>query len=61
MKSVTVITEDSRLGDVLSTVLFLLPIEEGKALVDTLPVEAIWYDNNDVIITSKGIANYEQK
>lgn len=61
MKSVTVITEDSALGDVLSTLLFLLPIEEGKELVKILPVEAIWYSNEDTIITSEGISKYEQK
>ena len=61
MKSVTVITEDSALGDVLSTLLFLLPIEEGKELVKTLPVEAIWYSNEDTVITTEGMNAYEQK
>lgn len=61
MKSVTVITEDSRLGDILSTILFLMPIEEGQKMVETLNVEAIWYTNENTIVTSSGIGGYEQK
>lgn len=62
MKSVTVITKNSSLGDVLSTTLFLMPIEEGKKLVETLEdVEAIWYTNENTVITSSGIGSYEQK
>ena len=61
MKSVTVITEDSRLGDILSTILFLLPIEEGQKIIEPLNAEAIWYTNEDTIITSSGMSAYEQK
>lgn len=61
-KSVTLITEDSTLGDILSTVLFLLPINEGKEIVDSMDnVEAIWYTNDDKIIKTKGIEKYELK
>lgn len=60
-KSVTVITKDSRLGDILSTTLFLLPVDQGLALVETLDAEAIWYTSDNLLITSKGISTYEQK
>lgn len=59
MKSVTVITSDSALGDALSTTLFLMPIEEGKELIKEYNVEAIWVTNDDQIIRSEGFSNYE--
>lgn len=61
MKSVTVITEDSSLGDILSTTLFLMPIEDGKQfLEENYPeVEAIWYGNNDQIYKTEGFNKYE--
>lgn len=62
MKSVTVITSSSKLGDILSTTLFLMPIEDGKKLVESMDdVEAIWYGNDDKITRSKGFQNYESK
>ncbi len=61
MKSVTVITEDSRFGDILSTILFLMPIEEGKIWLESFDAEAIWYTNDNQIITSSGMYKYEQK
>lgn len=61
MKSVTIITKDSSLGDILSTLLFLLPIEEGQEFIKQFDAEAIWYTNEDTIITSEGIEIYEQK
>ena len=60
MKSVTVISEDSALADILSTTLFLMPIEEGiNYLKNYTNVEAIWYSNNNEIIKSKGFNKYE--
>ena len=59
MKSVTVITKDSALGDILSTTLFLMSVEEGKELIKDLDVEAIWYTNDNEIIRSEGFSNYE--
>ena len=61
MKSVTVITEDSGLADALSTTLFLMPVEVGKAYLEEnyKEVDAIWYTNDDEIIETEGIKNYE--
>lgn len=43
MHSVTVLCEDSALGDFLSTALFLTAYEEGRALVEaTDGLEACW-------------------
>lgn len=59
-KSVTVITNDSALGDVLSTILFLLPIDEGKKFIDGIDnVEAVWYTNDNEVVQTKGMKTYE--
>lgn len=59
MKSVTVVTKDSRLGDTLSTTLFLMSVEEGQEFIKEYDVEAIWYTNDDKIIRSENFSNYE--
>ena len=44
-ESVTVLSKDSVLGDALSTALFNMPLDEGVALVESMPdVEALWVD-----------------
>jgi len=42
--SVSVMTEDSALGDALSTALFSMPYEEGRALAERLSVDVFWVD-----------------
>ena len=59
MKSVTVITKNSALGDVLSTTLFLMDIEEGLEFIKNYDAEAIWVTNNDEVIRSEGFVKYE--
>lgn len=59
MKSVTVITHDSALGDILSTVLFLNSVDDGMNIIKEYDAEAIWYTNEDNIIRSDGFKNYE--
>ena len=52
-RSVTIVCEDSALADALSTALFLLPLEEGQALLEKAGAEAMWVDANDNIHYSK--------
>ncbi len=43
-RSVTILCDDSGLADALSTALFLLPREEGQALLDSCNALAMWVD-----------------
>ena len=45
-RSVTIICNDSALADALSTALFLLPLEDGKALLEQCDAQAFWIDGN---------------
>ena len=53
-RAVTVVCDDSGLGDCLSTALFLLPMEEGQALLDECGAVAMWVDQNGEIFYSTG-------
>ena len=56
MRQVTVVTQDSGYADALSTALFLLPYEEGRAFVDSLPdVEACWVLNDGTLVATDGL------
>ena len=60
MKSVSVITDDAMLGDVLSTTLFLMSVEDGQKFLEQYDnVEAIWYTNDDQIVKSSNFKKYE--
>ena len=59
MKSVTVVTKDSALGDILSTTLFLSSVEEGQEIIKNYDCEAIWYTNDNKIIRSENFNKYE--
>lgn len=54
--SVTVICRDSALADALSTALFCMSLEEGRALVASLDgVEAVWVGKNGDVTASEKI------
>lgn len=66
--SLTIITRDSGLADLLSTTVFLMPYEEGRAYVDAMEgVEALWVlldgtvqmtDGAKAIAKSQGATSY---
>lgn len=57
VKSVTVISDDSTLGDIYSTYLYLLSVEDGKKIVNsTSGIEAIWYIDKDNVVRSDGFS-----
>lgn len=59
-RSVTIVTEDSGLADFLSSATFLTPLEEGKAMIESLDgVEAIWLLNDGTIAHTSGLIEGE--
>ncbi len=52
--SVTVICDDSGVGDAFSTALFCMDMEEGKALVEKYDLKVIWITNDGEIIRTDG-------
>lgn len=57
--SVTVISADSAVADALSTALFNMPIDEGKALIESLDgVEALWQTAAHTTEESSGWGQY---
>lgn len=57
--SVSVICEDSALGDALSTTLFNMPVEDGIKLVESMEnVEAVWVDKDYNKTFSSGFEQY---
>ena len=53
-RSVSIVCEDSGLADALSTALFVLPFEKGKALIEAYGAEAMWVDREGKIQYSSG-------
>ena len=57
--SVSVLTTDSGLGDALSTSLFLMSVEDGKKIVESLEnVEVMWVMPDGEQIYTEGFKNY---
>ena len=62
LHAVNVVCEDSGLGDFLSTALFLMPVEEGKALVESIPgVEAQWILLDESVVRTEGFQELVEK
>ncbi len=53
-RAVTVVCPDSALADALSTALFLLPLEEGQALLERCGAEALWVEKDGTEQMSPG-------
>ena len=59
VSAVTVLCDDSALGDALSTSLFNMPIEQGMRLVEDMQgVEAVWSDKEYNKYYSSGFESY---
>ena len=61
MKSVTVISHDSGLSDLLSTTLFLMDVDSGREFLKDYDAEAMWILNDNSIVKSEGFSSYEQE
>ncbi len=57
--SITVLYEDSALADILSTAIFLLPLEDAIEFVNAFDgLEAVWYKFDGSYVYSQGFASY---
>ena len=58
--SVSIITENSALADALSTALFSMPIENGRALINGIEnTEAIWGYKDGTVVSSDGLSRFK--
>lgn len=56
LMSVTVFCEDGGKGDILSTSLYLMTLQEGQAYVEADPdIEAVWYQWDGTVTVSSGL------
>lgn len=58
--AVTVLCPDSALADALSTALFLMPLEAGRALAEQCGAEAVWVGMDNRLFYSAGYRQYIQ-
>lgn len=57
--SVTILIEDSGMADVLSTALYVMPFDEGKKYIESIPgAEAMWVMKDGEIRYSSGFEKY---
>ncbi len=60
--AVSIITEDSGLADALSATIFNMPLEEGKALIESMAdTEAMWVNKDGSLVYSSGFEKYIKK
>ena len=59
MKSVTVVSSDSGVADMLSTTLFLMDVDDGLEFLKGYDAEAIFVLNDKSIVKSEGFSKYE--
>lgn len=60
MLAVTVINDDAAIGEILSTTLFLMSIEEGLEYIKQYDgVEVVWYRADGTMTLSEGMTKYE--
>jgi thiamine biosynthesis lipoprotein len=57
-RAVCILAPDSGVADALSTALFLLPLEEGQALLDQCGAEAMWVDAEGNFFYSPGFETH---
>lgn len=58
-QAVSVICDNSATCDIYSTTLFLMPTKEIMTYIKDKPIDVIIYTNDNKIITSSGVKNYE--
>ena len=54
-RAVTVVADDSGTADFMSTTLFLLPMEEGKALAEKAGIDVLWYLKDNSTVSTPGM------
>jgi thiamine biosynthesis lipoprotein len=56
MRAVSIMNRDSALADFLSTAVFLMPYEDGRKLIESIPnCEALWIFDDGSIIATDGM------